>query len=43
MVDGMVYLIDSLENREADYVGYEDETTENSFRKRRRRLIYGGI
>ena len=30
MVDGMVYLIDSLENREADYVGYEDETTENS-------------
>ena len=31
MVDGMVYLIDSLENMKADYVDYEDETTENSF------------
>ena len=27
VVDGMVYLIDSLENIEADYVSYEDETT----------------
>lgn len=27
VVDGMVYLIDSLENMEADHVGYEDETT----------------
>ena len=27
VVDGMIYLVDSLENMEADYLGYEDETT----------------